>query len=319
MNAPSLASGLPAFEETLEKHRLELSRGPTQVLQVNVGRLCDLSCRHCHLEAGPERHEVMSRSTMQAVIAYARRNSFQAIDITGGAPELLPELPFLLEELARTTGRLTLRSNLTALDAGTRRPLIELCRSLKVGIVASFPAVLPRQTRALRGEGVWEKSLAVLRRLNEQGYGQKGSGLELDLVANPAGAFLPPGQSETERRFRRVLTDRQGIEFNHLFLFANAPLGRFRQWLEASENYADYMATLHRAFNPCSVEGLMCRSLVSVGWDGTLYDCDFNQAADLPMTGRPVRIEEMEGKPAEGEPIATGEHCYACTAGSGFT
>lgn len=312
-------SGLPSFEESLEAHQIELTRGRTEILQINVGRLCDLTCRHCHLKAGPGRSEVMSQETMQAVIEYAHRVSFQMIDITGGAPELFPDLPYLLKKLAPATNRLMLRSNLTALSEGSQQPLVDLCRDLKVTIVASLPAVTPHQTDGLRGAGVWEKSLVMLRRLNELGYGREGSRLELDLVTNPAGAFLPPGQSEAERRFRRTLTDRLGIDFNQLFLFANAPLGRFRTWLDSSGNYDDYMITLFKAFNPCSTEGLMCRTLVSVAWDGTLYDCDFNQAADLPMTGRRVRIEEMAGPPPAGTPITTGEHCYACTAGSGFT
>lgn len=310
---------LPSFEESLQANNRTLAREKTQTLQINVGRLCDLSCRHCHLEAGPGRSETMTPQTMQAVIDYAHRASFQMIDITGGAPELLPDLPSLLKGLAAATPRLMLRSNLTALSEEGRQPLFDLCRDLNVTLIASLPAVNLRQTEALRGEGVWEKSLTALRRLNDLGYGRKESCLELDLVANPAGAFLPPDQEETERRFRRALTERLGIEFNHLYLFANAPLGRYRRWLETSGNYTDYMARLFHAFNPCATDGLMCRTLVSVAWDGTLYDCDFNLAAELPMTGRRVQVTEMDGLPALGTPIATGEHCYACAAGSGFT
>ncbi len=312
-------SGTPPFDQTLERHDLELARGATQTLQINVGRLCDLACRHCHLSAGPGRSEVMSRATMDEVIAYATRVPFQLIDITGGAPEMVPDLPHLIEGLAPLAPKLMLRSNLTALAGEKQRALIELCRRRQVAIVASFPATNASQTEAQRGPGVWDTSLAVLRHLNHLGYGLAGSGLELHLVANPAGAFLPQGQAAAERQFRRTLADRLGIAFNHLFVFANVPLGRFRQWLEVSGNQETYFAKLAQAFNPCTVEGLMCRSMVSVAWDGTLYDCDFNQAAELPLSCQKIHVREMQGAPEPGSPVAVGDHCYACTAGSGFT
>lgn len=308
-----------SFEATLARHGLELRRDRCYTLQVNVGLKCDLACRHCHLSAGPNRTETMSRQTMQEVIDFAWRASFQVADITGGAPELVPDLDFLIAGLAPAVPRIMLRSNLTTLSEWSREGLIDLCRRLKVAIVASLPAVTPSQVAAQRGKGVWERSVAVLRRLNEMGYGRPGTGLELHLVANPVGAFLPQGQAAAERQFKHALAQRLGIEFNHLFVFANMPLGRFRHWLEDSGNLDGYLRTLADAFNPCTVPGLMCRSLVSVAWNGLLYDCDFNQAAELPMTGSPVHVRDLLGSMAEGTPIAVGDHCYACTAGSGFT
>ena len=307
------------FARTLAKHNLNLARADTQTLQLNLGFLCDLACRHCHLDAGPHRREVMSRATMDEVIAYAQRVPFAQIDITGGAPELLPDLPYLLQSLAPLTGKLLLRSNLTAIAEEGREALLQTCIAQRVAIVASFPALNPSQANAQRGDGVFERSLATLHQLNALGYGLPGSGLELHLVASPAGAFLPVGQAQAEKRFKRELADKWGIVFNQLYTFANVPLGRFRQWLQRSGNFDSYLASLQTAFNPCTIEGLMCRQLVSVAWDGTLYDCDFNLAASIPLGGERKHVSQLQQRPAAGTPIATGDHCFACTAGSGFT
>jgi radical SAM/Cys-rich protein len=307
------------FNDTLTLHGLTLARGETRTLQVNVGYRCDLACRHCHLAAGPTRGEMMTRATMQAVIAYARRGNFQVADVTGGAPELAPDLDYLLTGLAREVPQVMLRTNLTALGGDERIHLVELCRQLRIVLVASFPSVTASQLEAQRGAGVWCRSVDRLRQLNALGYGMPGSDLELHLAANPAGAFLPQGQAAAERQFKRVLAQRLGLSFNHLFIFANMPLGRFKAWLEQSGNEQDYLEKLTAAFNPQAVDGLMCRSLVSVAWDGVLYDCDFNQAAALPLGGVRRHINEMNGPPETGSAIATGRHCFACTAGAGFT
>ncbi len=324
---PSLETPDPAedcgsgglFARTLAEQRLTLTRGDTQTLQLNLGFLCDLACRHCHLDAGPQRREVMSRTTMEEVIAYAKRVPFAVIDITGGAPELVPDLHFLLQSLAPLTGKLMLRSNLTAIAEEGRQALLETCVSQRVAIVASFPSLSANQANAQRGGGVFERSLVTLRQLNALGYGLPGSGLELDLVASPAGAFLPAGQAQAEKRFKRELADKWGIVFNQLYTFANVPLGRFRTWLEQSGNFDNYLGSLRGAFNPCTIEGLMCRELVSVAWDGTLYDCDFNLAAGLPLGVERKHVSQLQQRPDSGVPISTGEHCFACTAGSGFT
>jgi radical SAM/Cys-rich protein len=307
------------FSEALARHGLTLLRGTTRTLQVNVGLLCNQACRHCHLEAGPGRREVMDSSTMREVVAFAERGGFQAIDITGGAPELVPGIEVLVAALAPLTDRCLFRCNLTALADRERTDLIDLWRSLRVALVASLPACNEAQTDAQRGRGTWERSLRGLRLLNEAGYGREGTGLTLDLVSNPAGAFLPASQRETEARFRRDLSRRWGIAFTSLLTFANVPLGRFRGWLEQSGNLEPYVRTLADRFNPCAVPELMCRSQVSVGWDGCLYDCDFHLAAGLPLGGRRTHVSEWEAVPAAGMAITTADHCYACTAGSGFT
>ncbi len=306
------------FGDALARHSLVLRRAEAATLQVNLGLLCNQQCRHCHLNAGPERDEIMSPETMDAVVAYAERARFPTIDVTGGAPELVPGADRFIERLAPLARRVLLRSNLTALETRADRWLPLLVRH-RVVLVASFPSVNRGQTDAQRGAGTWKTSVRMLQRLNEAGYGREGTGLELDLVANPAGAFLPPGQLQAEERTRRELARRWGVSFNHLYTFANVPLGRFRTWLEESGNLPGYLARLAENFNPCTVEGLMCRTLVSVGWDGTVYDCDFNLACDLPVGGRRRHVSELERAPAPGSPVATGDHCYACTAGSGFT
>ena len=307
------------FAQKLGEHGLQLCRGETRTLQINVGLLCDLSCRHCHLNAGPGRQEVMDRATMAEVAAFAARGRFPVIDITGGAPELVPHLGEFLGRFAPLTDRLLLRSNLTALDGAAREALLRRCVELGVTIVASLPSLSPGQAEAQRGAGILERSLAMLRRLNALGYGGEGSSLQLDLVVNPTGAFLPPGQQAVERRFKADLARRWGIDVNHVFAFANTPLGRYRRWLEQSGNYPPYMRKLVDNFNPATFEGLMCRSLLSVAWDGTLYDCDFNLAAALPLGGSRRHVSALDAPPPPGTAIATGEHCYACTAGAGFT
>ncbi|MEW6666311.1 MAG: arsenosugar biosynthesis radical SAM (seleno)protein ArsS [Thermodesulfobacteriota bacterium] len=311
--------GTEPFRRTLSRNGLILERGNTTTLQINVGLLCNQTCRHCHLNAGPDRREVMDSATAEAVIDYAGRGGFEVIDVTGGAPELNPNIFLLIEKLHVLAPRLLIRSNLTVLNDGRREDLIRLLQERRVVIVASFPSLNEAQADAQRGALVFRRSIEALARLNAMGYGVEGTGLELNLVSNPPGAFLPTPQAQLEKRFREVLGRKWGIAFSHLYAFANAPLGRFREWLAASGNLAGYMERLTSNFNPCAVDGLMCRSLVSVSWDGYLYDCDFNVAADLPMGGRRIHLSEMTGRPGAGTPIAVGDHCYTCTAGAGFT
>ena len=314
------AARVEPFADTLARHGLSLVRDRVHTLQVNTGYLCNLRCRHCHFEAGPDREEIMSRETMAEIISFARRFPFQVIDITGGAPELVPDLPFLVEGLAPLAPRLMLRTNLSALSGAAREPLLALCVAHRVVLVASFPSTNPSQADAQRGAGATEAAIAVLKELNAAGYGVEGTGLELDLVSNPVGAFLPVvSQESAERKFRTDLLRKWGIAFNQLYTFANAPLGRFRAWLQGTGNYERYMKTLTDAFNPSAVEGLMCRTLLSVSWDGFLYDCDFNLAAGRPAAGRKIHVADVRELPLPGAPIAIGDYCYACTAGSGFT
>ena len=307
------------FRQTLSRHGLTLEREQTTTLQINVGLFCNQTCRHCHLDAGPGRRENMDLETADQVVDYAQRGSFEIIDITGGAPELNPNLVYLIKRLAPLAPRIMVRTNLSALNDGKRDYLFGIFKEYKVVVVASFPSINETQSDSQRGSGIFQKSIAALKRLNAEGYGEEGSGLELDLVSNPTGAFLPSSQAEAEKRFRKILKQKWGIAFNNLFNFANVPLGRFRQWLSQSGNLEKYMEKLASSFNPCAMEGLMCRTLVSVGWDGYVYDCDFNLARGLYLGGRRIHVSKMPGPPEQGTPIAVAEHCYTCTAGAGFT
>jgi radical SAM/Cys-rich protein len=261
----------------------------------------------------------MDGVTLQAVADFARRVPSEIIDITGGAPELHPDLARIIEDLAPLTNKVIVRSNLSALAAANTGRFIEAFVSRQVCVVASFPSLNEAQTESQRGKGIFQESIKALRLLNEAGYGREGTGLQLDLVSNPTGAFLPPSQKQAEERFATILRRKWGIEFNSLFTFANVPLGRFRRWLQQSGNLEQYMERLVTGFNPCAVDGLMCRSLISVAWDGYVYDCDFNLARGLPIGGHRTHISQMKDFPPPGTPIAVADHCYTCAAGSGFT
>ncbi len=319
-NEPRLPeANIDTFNLTLSSHKLKLKRDQTRTLQINVGLLCNQRCLHCHLDAGPDRKENMTRDTMLAVLDYAWRCQFDVIDITGGAPELNPHINELIELAAPRTARVMFRSNLSALNSPKRSGLRQVLADNKVVVVASFPSLNASQTEAQRGKGIFNMSVEALQGLNQLGYGKEGSGLELSLVSNPSGAFLPPDQAQTAERFRRLLKNKWGIQFNNLFSFANVPLGRYRDWLIQSDNLSSYMEKLASSFNPCAVSEVMCRSMLSVSWDGYLYDCDFNLARGLYMGGCKIHVSDMESYPEAGSIVATADHCYACTAGSGFT
>lgn len=318
-DTPEATKAPMPFQEKMKEHGLQLTRERSTTLQVNLGLKCNLVCRHCHLEAGPARKEVMSMETAKQVARAAAAFGFDTIDLTGGAPEMNPHLPEIITRLQPLAPAMILRSSLTRLDESEQEDLIRLCRQHRITIIASFPSLDRTQAESQRGCGVFEKSIATMQKLNRQGYGQTGSGLELSLVSNPTGAFLPPDQDEAEKRFREVLRQKFSVHFNHLYTFANMPLGRFRSWLKQSGNLEEYLQKLAERFNPCTVTGLMCRSLISVSWDGYLFDCDFNQACNLPLGGRALHITELQALPAVGSSIAVGDHCYTCTAGAGFT
>lgn len=288
------------------------------VLQVNVGKFCNQTCRHCHVDAGPDRTEQMSADTAEACIRVLDVAGIATLDITGGAPELNPSFRHLVRA-ARALGRHVMdRCNLTILTLGPQQDLAEFLAVHQVEVVASLPYFQPDQADAQRGEGVFEKSIDGLRKLNGLGYGHPGSGLVLNLVHNPVGAFLPAAQDSLEARFRRELDNRHGVVFNRLFTITNMPVSRFLEFLLDSGNYAGYMDRLASAFNPAAAHAVMCRSTLSVAWDGTLHDCDFNQMLDLPVTqGLPRHIRDFDLASLAGRPIVTGNHCYGCTAGKG--
>jgi len=307
------------FRQTLNRHALKLERGQATTLQINLGFLCNQECRHCHLSAGPGRKENMNSKTADMIVDYAKRSCFEIIDITGGAPELNTNLVSLIKRLSGLAPRIMVRSNLSALNDGKRDHLFELFKEHRVVIVASFPSLNESQTESQRGQGIFSMSIDALKKLNSLGYGQKETGLELNLVSNPSGAFLPSSQTETQKRFRQVMIKKWGIIFNNLFIFANVPLGRFREWLLQSGNLEKYIEKLASSFNPCAVKEVMCRTMLSISWDGYLYDCDFNLARGLYMGGQKIHVSDMPGPPNPGNPVAVSDHCYTCTAGEGFT
>jgi len=288
------------------------------VLQVNVGRKCNQTCKHCHVDAGPDRNEVMPDEVVDAVLSVLEGTRIPTLDITGGAPELHPRFREMVER-ARAAGRHVMdRCNLTILTVPRFADLPVFLADHQVEIVASLPHFSAHQTDAQRGDGIYEKSILALRRLNDLGYGQEGSGLILNLVTNPVGAFLPARQEALERDWKRQLARRHGIVFNNLHTITNMPISRFLEFLLESGNLERYMDRMVNAFNPLAAESVMCRYTLSVGWDGSLHDCDFNQMLDLPVTpDGPTNILDADWDLLESREIALGPHCFGCTAGQG--
>ena len=288
------------------------------VFQINVGKVCNQTCRHCHVDAGPDRRERMSSETVDHCLAALAMTDIPTVDITGGAPELSPNFRLLVER-SRALGRHVMdRCNLTVLCLPAQRDLADFLARHHVEVVASLPSFHASQTDAQRGDGVFEQSIEAIRLLNQRGYGHPESGLALNLVYNPVGAFLPPAQSAIETRFRNELRRRYGVVFNRLYTIVNMPISRFLEFLITSGNYECYMERLANAFNPEAATGVMCRSTLSVGWDGTLYDCDFNQMLDLPVSpDAPRHIRDFDPDALSRRRIVTGNHCYGCAAGAG--
>ena len=309
----------PPFETALDHAGLfPLEAAGIRTLQLNVGKLCNQTCRHCHVDAGPDRTEVMSKDTMDLCLQALASTDIPTLDVTGGAPELNPHFRWLLEQ-ASSLGRQVLdRCNLSVLLIPSQADLGEFLAQHRVQVIASLPSYQASQTDAQRGEGVFQKSVEALRLLNDLGYGKEGTGLTLNLVYNPVGAFLPPKQAGIEAQFRKELAGRHGVSFTHLYTITNMPISRFLEFLRESGNYDGYMERLAAAFNPAAAAGVMCRSTLSVGWDGTLYDCDFNQMLELPVSqGVPRHIRDFNAASLHHRRIVTRNHCYGCTAGSG--
>lgn len=315
----STPNGFPPFERKMAAAGLDpLVATGIAVLQINVGKLCNQTCAHCHVDAGPDRREIMSRETAEHCIRALARTDIATVDITGGAPELNPNFRWLVSEARRLGRHVIDRCNLTVLLLPSQAELAEFLAAHQVEVIASLPYYRAEQTDAQRGLGVFDRSIAAIRKLNALNYGREGSGLQLNLVYNPVGAFLPPRQESIERQFKRELEQKFGVVFNRLYTITNMPISRFLEFLVASGNYEGYMERLVNAFNPIAAAGVMCRTMVSVGWDGTLYDCDFNQMLELTTGhGAPRHIRDFDAAALERRRIVTGNHCYGCTAGAG--
>lgn len=311
---------LPLFREKIaEDGEPVLKPRQLEILQLNVGYMCNQTCSHCHVDAGPDRKEIMTRETMQQCLEVIRKTKVHTLDLTGGAPEMNPNFRWFVEEAAKIgIEDFIVRSNLTIIVANKKyHDLPEFFKKHNIHVVSSLPFYKREKTDRQRGNGVFDKSIEALKMLNAVGYGNKDSGLKLDLVYNPAGAFLPTKQEALEKDFKKALFEDFGIEFNQLFSITNLPISRFLEYLIASENYEDYMYELVEAFNPSAVKNVMCTNTLSVGWDGWLYDCDFNQMLDMKVASNVKHIKDFNEEALQKRDICISQHCYGCTAGAG--
>ncbi len=313
------------FEAKLSEHRMNLTPLRVETLQVNVGKLCNQACKHCHVDAGPKRTEMMTRQAIERCLEIlARYPQIAKLDITGGAPELNNDFNFLVVEAKKLDKHVMVRHNFTValdphpLDGRSMEYLPEFFAEHQVEVISSLPYFQEHETDSQRGQGVFQKSIESMRRLNALGYGKKGSALVLNLVYNPVGAYLPPDQSAIESQFKAELRKRYRLEFNGLYVMTNMPINRFKHFLERADLYDMYMTKLVNAFNPVAAEGIMCRSIISVGYDGTLYDCDFNQMLEWRVNhGTPNTIWDFDLDKLIARKIVFGDHCFGCTAGAG--
>lgn len=310
----------PSFEEKLSSASLFPLR-PTSldIFQMNLGKMCNQVCKHCHVDAGPDRKEIMTKETMEICLDILRTHPIATVDLTGGAPEMNPNFRWFVEECSQLGKKIMVRCNLTIILANKKyHDLPEFFAKHKVEVISSLPFYTASRTDSQRGEGVFEKSIKALKMLNEVGYGKEDSGLVLNLVYNPAGAFLPASQASLELQFKNSLKKDHDIVFNQLFAITNMPISRFLDYLLESENYENYMEKLVNAFNPVAASGVMCRNTLSVGWDGQLYDCDFNQMLDLLVESpAPQHIKDFDMAQMNARNIVINQHCFGCTAGAG--
>jgi radical SAM/Cys-rich protein len=308
------------FAQRLHLNGNGLDRRAVEVLQVNLGRYCNLACIHCHVESGPTRKELMSRENVETVLGFFARSGIPTMDITGGAPELHPDFDYLVES-ARELGRHVMdRCNLTVIFEPGKDYLPEFFKQHAVELVCSLPCYSQENVDKQRGKGTFDASIRALQRLNEIGYGQTGSDLVLNLVYNPVGPHLPPPQGKLEEDYKKILREQFGVAFNHLYCLTNMPITRYATHLKLRGEYDRYLELLEANFNAATVDQVMCRNLISVGWHGEIYDCDFNQMLDLPMTdaaGKRLDISSLSLDQVANRPIIVGDHCYACTAGAG--
>jgi radical SAM/Cys-rich protein len=310
------------FAEKLAAHSVSLRRGRPEILQVNVGKLCNLTCVHCHVNAGPKRKEIMTRETIDRIINWLANTDIPTVDLTGGAPEMIPDFRYFIGQIRslQLPRHIIDRCNVTILLERGYEDLSEFLATNKVEIIASMPCYSAENVNAQRGEGVFEGSITALQLLNSLGYGTD-SDLPLHLVYNPVGAFLPPSQDELETDYKRELKKHFGIVFNKLYALTNLPIGRFASYLRRNNQLDYYMRSLIDAFNPATVSGLMCRTTISIGWRGEVYDCDFNQQLGMQWSGdrgsQPLFLWDIDPDSLEDREIMTGDHCFGCTAGAG--
>ncbi|MEL6863217.1 MAG: arsenosugar biosynthesis radical SAM (seleno)protein ArsS [Bacteroidota bacterium] len=315
-------SQFPSFTSKLaDLGHLPLRPSNIEIFQLNIGKLCNQTCAHCHVDAGPDRKEEnMGRAQLERCLEIiAATPSIHTVDITGGAPEMNAHFRWFVLECRKLGKKVIDRCNLTIIVANRKyHDLPQFLAENKVQVVSSLPYFSKKRTDAQRGDGVFEDSIRALQMLNEVGYGKEGTGLQLDLVYNPSGAFLPDNQENLEAEFKRQLKRRYSIDFNHLYAITNLPIARFLEYLLETDNYKGYMETLVEAFNPATVMGLMCRNTISVGWDGYLYDCDFNQMLELKVASPSSQhIDNFDAEALSKRKIVLNQHCYGCTAGAG--
>ncbi|MGY5846380.1 arsenosugar biosynthesis radical SAM (seleno)protein ArsS [Salegentibacter sp. HM20] len=311
---------LPYFKDKIAKTgHFPLKPKKLEILQLNLGYMCNQVCSHCHVDAGPDRKEIMTRETMQQCLEVIKSTSAHTLDLTGGAPEMNPDFRWFVEEASKAGIKdFIVRSNLTIILANKKyHDLPEFFRKYRVHVVSSLPFYKREKTDKQRGSGVFDKSIKALQMLNDVGYAQPGTGLKLDLVYNPAGAFLPSNQAAMEKDFKKALKEDFNIDFDNLFAITNLPISRFLEYLIASENYEDYMHELVNAYNPAAVENVMCTNTISVSWDGWLYDCDFNQMLELKVASKSQHIKDYNETLLQDREIVISQHCYGCTAGAG--
>lgn len=311
---------LPTFSEKInETDQFPLRPKKLEILQINVGYMCNQVCGHCHVDAGPDRKEIMTREIMEQCLEVIRNTGAHTLDLTGGAPEMNPNFRWFVEEASKAgIEDFIVRSNLTIIRANKKYyDLPEFFKKHQVHVVSSMPHWTRGKTDKQRGEGVFDQSIKALQELNAVGYGMPDSPLRLDLVYNPSGAFLPGDQASMEKDFKKALLEDFGIHFHNLFAITNLPISRFLDYLIASENYEDYMYSLVEAYNPAAVKNVMCRNTLSVSWDGFLYDCDFNQMLELKVASKVQHISEYNEDILQNRNIIISQHCYGCTAGAG--
>jgi radical SAM/Cys-rich protein len=322
LNDPELLGHeVPLFRNKLSEIGLfPLKPTRIDIFQINVGKMCNQVCKHCHVDAGPDRKEIMTRETMQQCIDILAKHKFATIDLTGGAPEMNINFRWFIEEIRKVDAvvNIIVRCNLTIILANPKyHDLPDFFKKHKLEVVSSLPATSVSRTDSQRGDGVFEDSIKALLMLNKVGYGQENSGLRLNLVYNPAGAFLPAGQAGLEKEFKRVLSNKYGIVFNSLYAITNIPISRYLDYLLVSGNYSSYMEKLVESYNPIAAANVMCRNTLSIGWDGYLFDCDFNQMLDLKVAAKSQHISDFNYEELSERSIVINQHCYGCTAGAG--